>query len=82
MTGSGEVKIKLVWAMLEACADGYRATETKHHYCVRWNEKTYPTFPKGAHGQSNPGIEIGQVRKLARHLEISDCAKLEIPALG
>jgi hypothetical protein len=57
------VALNDVWAMLNACAPGFTATETTHHYCIRYKERTYPTLPLGEHGsRRNPEIKIGHVR--------------------
>lgn len=61
--------------MLDQCAPGHTRTETDHHFCVRFNGKVFPTLPKGQHGKSNPGIQKGVLKKMARHLGILDCAK-------
>lgn len=74
MSSFGQVPLKDVWAMLTECAPGYLARETTHHYRVTYNDRVYPSFPKGAHGKSNPPIERGPVKKLARFLQIEDCA--------
>ena len=42
--------------------------------------QTYPAFPKGGHGATNPPIQVRHVRKMARFLGILDCVQL--PALG
>jgi hypothetical protein len=55
--------------MLVACAPGHTKQETTHSWCIRFNQKTYPTLPKKRQ------IDVGHVRKMARHLEILDCAK-------
>lgn len=61
--------------MLDECAPGHTRTETDHYYCIRYNGKTFPTLPKGQHGKSNPGIQRGVIKKMARHLGILDCAR-------
>ena len=40
--------------MLEACAPDYKVRPTTHYYCVTVGAKTYPAFPKGGHGMTNP----------------------------
>lgn len=75
MSSFGLVTLKEVFTMLDLCAPGHTRTETDHHYCVRFNGLVFPTLPKGAHGKSNPGIQRGVLKKMARHLGILECAK-------
>lgn len=75
MSSFGQVPLKDVWAMLQACAPGHTVTTTKHHHCIRYKGLTYPAFPKGAHGASNPSIEKGHIKKMARHFGILKCAQ-------
>ena len=65
------VALNDVWAMLKECAPTFTATETPHHYCVRFNQHTYPTLPLGEHGpRHNPEIKRGHVRHMARQLKL------------
>ena len=82
MGSFGQVSLKNVWSMLEACAPGYKVKPTTHYYCISVGEKTYPAFPKGGHGLTNPPIQVRHVRKMARFLGILDCARRELPVLG
>lgn len=75
MSSFGQVPLKEVFAMLDECAPGHALTETDHHYCVRFGDKVFPTLPKGQHGKSNPGIQRGVLKKMARHLGILECAR-------
>jgi len=62
--------------MLDHCAPGYNLRETKHHWCVTLGSAVYPTLPKGPHGdRTNPSIQIGHIKQMARQLSILDCAK-------
>ncbi len=82
MTSSGTVALKEVWSMLGRCAPGHRRQERDHHWCIYFQNRTYPTFPRGEHGaRKNPEIQIGHVRKMARHLGILDCAREQLPQL-
>ena len=67
--------------MLDTCAPGYRAVPRTHHYCIYYNDETYPTFPKGKQSQVNPEIQKRHVRKMARWLDILDCAEEQLPAI-
>jgi hypothetical protein len=82
MGSKGTVSLKDIWAMLDKCAPGAAVVEKTHHWRVTVGDRVYPTLPKGAHGKRhNPGIEVGHVRRMARHLDILDCAKEQIELL-
>lgn len=68
MSSFGQVPLQDVWAMLKACAPGHTIHETDHFYCIRYQDKTYPSFPKKRQ------VDVGHVRKMARWLGILDCA--------
>lgn len=70
--------------MLDACAPRHTRKENLHHYCIRFNGKTYPSLPKGEHGRGlRAEIELGHVKKMIRHLGIDlDCAKKHLPGLA
>lgn len=72
MSSFGQVPLKEVWAMLNECAPGHTITETDHYFCIRYNGRTYPSFPK------KKLVDVGHVRKMARHLKITDCAKTHL----
>lgn len=57
--------------MLEKCAPGHTVKLGTHSYKISYNGKTYGALPKFGN------IELGHVRKMARHLGILDCAKAE-----
>ena len=82
MGSFGQVSLKDVWSMLEVCAPGYEVKPTTHYYCISVGAKTYPAFPKGGHGVTNPPIQVRHVRKMARFLGILDCARRKLPVLG
>ncbi|MFO8072729.1 MAG: hypothetical protein R6V85_12730 [Polyangia bacterium] len=67
--------------MLKKCAPGYTKKERKHNWLIRYDGKSFPNLPKGAHKRRKAEIEIGHVRQLVRLFEIEDCAAAEIPAL-
>jgi hypothetical protein len=70
MSSFGQVPLKEIWAMLEKCAPGHTPPhETDHFYRIRFNGLTYASFPK------KKLVDVGHVRKMARHLQILDCAK-------
>jgi hypothetical protein len=75
MGSFGQVSLKTVWAMLDACAPGHTRELHTHHYCIRFQGQTYPTFPKGRHGSSDPLIQVGHVKRMVRFFHISECAK-------
>ena len=64
--------------MLKKCAPGYGWARKDHYIQVSYKQKTYYTLPTGAHN-SKGEIERGHVRKMAKHLEILECAKSELP---
>ncbi len=55
--------------MLNECAPGWTWEAKLHGRSVKAGGRTYPTLPK------YDEIEIGHVRKMARHLGILECAK-------
>lgn len=79
MSSFGTVTHKEVRAMLEACAPGhvFRA-HGDHYYLVAFNGRTFPSLPRGAHGKSNPEIQIGVVKRMARLLDILACAERQL----
>lgn len=81
MVTRGQVRLNKVWKMLKKCAPGHEREEREHDWVIRWEGKTYSRFPRGAHGRTNPEIELGHVKGLVRHFEIQDCAKRELQQL-
>lgn len=43
-----------------------------HFYCIRFNNLTYPSFPK------KKQVDVGHVKKMARHIGVLDCAKKKL----
>lgn len=76
MGSGGQVPQRDVWDMLDACAPGWWKKETDHYFQIFWNRLTYQSFPKARQ------VDLGHVRKMARHFSITDCAKKQIQALG
>ena len=74
MAGHGQVKLRFVWKMLGICAPGYTAKQTTHHFQIDYNNKRYPALPNDGHTK-RPEVELGHIKKLARHLGIEECAK-------
>jgi hypothetical protein len=75
MTSVGTISLKQIWAMLDHCAPGHTRSAKLHHWWITFGEKTYRSLPLGRHGRrANPEIEVGHVRKMVRHLSVSDCA--------
>lgn len=69
------IDTQAIWAMLERCAPGFTKRKTVHHWRIEFAGRTYPTLPLGRHGKrTNPEIEAGHVRKMARFLGIYECA--------
>jgi hypothetical protein len=62
--------------MLDHCCPGWTKTETDHFWRIDFGAGSYPTLPKGAHGnRKNPEIQAGHVRTMARQFNSYDCAK-------
>jgi hypothetical protein len=74
MSGFGQVPLKNIWAMLDDCAPGYTHKKHTHNYCIYYENKTYPSLPVGEHGNKNPLIEKGHIKRMARFFGILDCA--------
>lgn len=79
MGSFGQVSLKTVWAMLDDCAPGHTRQLHTHHYCIRYNGHTYPTFPKGEHGKADPPVQLGHVKRMVRLFDIYECAKKHVP---
>ena len=60
--------------MLKECAPDHNVKEYTHSYCIMFKGKTFPTLPK-KHQQVDRGI----VKKMAKHLEMLDCAARHLP---
>ncbi len=82
MSTRGQIPWKQIQKMLGKCTDGWRFVDKTHK---RWvYVDGHPgsfKLPMGAHGSRNPEIEIGHVRGMARHFEITDCAKQQLEQL-
>ena len=76
MPSLAQVKLSEIEAMLEGCSPGSRIIPKKHHHWV-FDSKggIYKSLPLGGHGKKNPKIELGHVRKMARHLGFEECAR-------
>jgi len=82
MTPAGLVTFKALREMLDACAPGARIVPKEHRNWVLYNGLTFRGLPLGEHGhRKNPEIQVGHIRKMARHLGILDCAKRHIQLL-
>ena len=80
--GGGLVRLKTIFAMLDDCARGHERRESDHYWRIAWEGKYYATLPTGGHGERNPEIQPGHVRKMTRALDIDkDCASRHIPRL-
>jgi hypothetical protein len=82
MSSSGTVPLKDVWAMLDACANGYTKRQGQHNWVVMYDGKTFPNLPLGPHGKRhNPDIQIGKIKQMVRLFGIYECAKGHIARL-
>lgn len=82
MPSSGRVPLSQVWSMLDTCAPGWKSKKTDHHWRVMANGKTFPQLPLGEHGaRKDSEVQVGVLRKMARHFGILDCAKQSIQLL-
>jgi hypothetical protein len=66
---SASVAFTDIVKMLEKCAPGHTIRLANHSRVIKWNNTYYPSFPKF------DKIEVGHIRKMARHFGILDCAK-------
>jgi hypothetical protein len=78
MSTSGTVTLKEIKAMLDACAPGARMVFKPHKIWVYCKSKVYRGLPRGKHGSVNPEIEKGHVKRMARFLDILECAEREL----
>lgn len=81
MSAGALVPLQTVWAMLDECARGYKATKKTHHFWVTYQTKTFQRLSLGEHGVRRPEVYIGHVRAMVRLFGIRECAKRFIPAL-
>lgn len=66
--GSGTVRLKLIWAMLDHCLPGYERRQSKHHWRISFGGLIYRSLPLGGHGKrKNPEIQLGHVNRLMRY---------------
>lgn len=72
---SASVRFSDVERMLEECAPGYTLRLATHSRVISYNGKTYRTMPKF------PEVELGHIRKMARYLQIMECAKRHLAQL-
>jgi hypothetical protein len=84
VVSSGTAKLSAIEDMLKRCAPEYRIRDHgPHKYRVEWNGRTYWSLPKGAHGEKDPEIQMGHIKKMIQFLGISmDCAKKNLPPLN
>ena len=68
---SSSVSFADIERMLKKCAPGHTITRTTHGRKIHFNNLLFRDLPKFN------DIEIGHVRKMARHLGILACAKRE-----
>jgi len=65
---SASVAFKDIVKMLEKCAPGHTIRLANHSRVIKYNNTSYPSFPKF------DNIELGHIRKMARHIGILNCA--------
>jgi hypothetical protein len=76
MSSFGTVTLKEIQKMLDTCAKGHVFRgHGDHYYLVAYGGKTFPSLPTGKHGKANPDIQKGVVKRMAKLLDILDCAK-------
>ena len=83
MPGRGRIQLRRVFEMLNACAAGYTAIETRHHWRILYRSQT-SWLPKGEHSQQGnlrAEIDLGKVRSVCRRFDILDCAKRTLAQL-
>ena len=75
MPSVAQIKLSKIEEMLRRCSPGSRLIRKEHRIWV-FDAKggIYRGLPKGAHGKSDPEIEFGHVRSMARHLGFEACA--------
>ena len=66
---SASVPFKDIVKMLEKCAPGHTIRLANHSRVIKYNNTSYPSLPKF------DKIEVGHIKKMARHFGILDCAK-------
>ena len=83
MASFGLVPFRTIVDMLNACAPGFTIQTREHNFCVRYNNRTYPSLPRGEHGaRKNPDIQVGKIKQMIRQLHIdAACAAGHIPLL-
>lgn len=82
MTSFGLVKLRRVWKMLDHCAEGYQVKEQAHLWRVTYKDRVFPALQLGKRSSTTPEIELGNVKKMVRHLRIDqDCASKYLPQL-
>ena len=83
MPGHGQIQLRKVFEMLSACAAGYTAIETRHHWRIHYRKQT-SWLPKGEHsrqGNLRAEIDLGKVKSICRRFDILDCAKRTLSQL-
>lgn len=67
--------------MLAICAPGFSIEPKKHRQWVRYNGQIF-RLPKGKHGETDPEIQKGHIKRMVRRLKIDpQCAKDNLPLL-
>jgi hypothetical protein len=78
---SVQIALETIWKMLDVCLKGYKRRLGTHFYLITApNGKVYPALPTGTK-KSKGSVEVGHIRKMARHFGILECAEREIPGL-
>jgi hypothetical protein len=66
---SATVAFDDVIKMLDKCAAGYTIRLANHSRVIKFGGTSYPSLPKF------DKIEVGHIKKMARHFGILDCVK-------
>lgn len=75
MGGGGVIRLSVIWAALDHCLAGHEKRETDHHWRITMGERTYPRLPVGGHGERDPEIQKGHLRRLVRFFGIEACVE-------
>ncbi len=79
MGSGGTFNLSRIEAALKACLGPFEKKVADHRICYTVNGRRYPSFPKGGHGEHDPEIQKGHVKKLFRELGVSpECALKEL----
>lgn len=83
MSSFGEVPLKKVLEMLDACAPGYTKKAREHNIVIYYGQHEYPSLPLGKHGKrEDPGVQVGHLKNMVKALDLdTDCVRQHLPQL-